>query len=124
MLVEGNPGHDIGIVSLTGHTARLQMKAKNIDPEHTELKRVLRLAKPNDIEKWAVSSSREETTMLQTRKIVEDLKLSMKINDVEYQGDGSKATFYYTADERVVSVNSLKFLPIVSKIRVEMRQIV
>ncbi|HQQ01725.1 MAG TPA: regulatory iron-sulfur-containing complex subunit RicT [Bacteroidales bacterium] len=123
VLVEGNPGHDIGIVSLTGHTARLQMKAKNIDPEHTELKRVLRLAKPNDIEKWAVSSSREETTMLQTRKIVENLKLSMKINDVEYQGDGSKAIFYYTADERVDFRELIKILADRFKIRVEMRQI-
>jgi len=123
VVVDGNPGHDIGIISLTGHTARLQMKAKNIEPERTELKKVFRLARPADIEKWIAVSSREDKTMLQTRGIVEDLNLSMKVNDVEYQGDGSKAIFYYTADDRVDFRELIKILADRFKIRVEMRQI-
>ncbi|MGC8864690.1 MAG: PSP1 domain-containing protein [Bacteroidales bacterium] len=121
--VEGNPGHDIGIVSLTGYTAFLQMKAKGIDLSKTELRKVFRHARPADIEKWIAVSKREEETLLKTRKIAEDLGLQMKLNDVEYQGDGGKAIFYYTADDRVDFRELIKVLAERFRIKVEMRQI-
>ncbi|MEW6136457.1 MAG: hypothetical protein HPY80_11460 [Bacteroidales bacterium] len=121
--VEGNPGHDIGIVSLTGYTAFLQMKAKGIDPTKAELRKVFRHARPADIEKWLAVSRRENDTLLKTRKIAEDLGLQMKLNDVEYQGDGGKAIFYYTADDRVDFRELIKVLAEKFRVKVEMRQI-
>lgn len=98
--VEGNPGHDIGEVTLIGRLVLLQMKKNGIKPDSPDLKRVYRKAKPNDLEKYEEAKSREHDTMLRARKIAEDLNLNMKIGDVEYQGDGNKAIFYYIADDR------------------------
>lgn len=121
--VEAAPGHDIGIVTLTGETARLQMKRKNADPSSEEIKKLYRRARTTDIEKWIVSVDREDNTMYKTKKITRDLKLDMKMNDVEYQGDGTKAVFYYTAEDRVDFRELIKILADEFKIRIEMRQI-
>ncbi len=121
--LEAAPGHDIGIVSLTGETARLQMKRKNIDPGSEEIKKLYRRARTTDIEKWVASVDREDDTMYKTKKITSDLKLGMKMNDVEYQGDGTKAVFYYTAEDRVDFRELIKILAEEFKIRIEMRQI-
>src|SRR3972149_1359211 len=98
--VEASPGHDIGIISLTGDLVFHQLRKNNINIENTEFKKVYRKAKPADIEKWVSAIDTEEQTMIKARKIAEDLKLEMKIGDVEYQGDNTKAIFYYIADER------------------------
>lgn len=121
--VEASPGHDIGIVSLTGDAVRLQMKRKNVDPEKREMRRVFRHARSIDIEKWFDAISHEDSTMYKTRVIAMDLGLEMKINDVEYQGDKTKAIFYYTASERVDFRELIKRLAEAFKIRIEMRQI-
>lgn len=121
--VEASPGHDIGIVSLTGDAVRLQMKRKNVDPEKKELKRLFRHARPIDLEKWFNAISLEDSSMHKTRVIAMDLGLEMKINDVEYQGDKTKAIFYYTANERVDFRELIKKLAEAFKIRIEMRQI-
>ncbi|MCF8228349.1 MAG: hypothetical protein K9G58_08720 [Bacteroidales bacterium] len=121
--VESNPGHDIGIVSLTGELVKLQMKRKKIDPQSESLKKVYRKARVSDIQKWVQSVKKEETTKLKTRKIANDLSLDMKINDVEYQGDDTKAIFYYTADERVDFRELIKVLADQFKVRIEMKQI-
>ncbi len=120
--VEASPGHDIGIVSLTGDLVPEQMKKYNV-PFESEFKKIYRKAKPNDIEKWEQAIEREQQTMLESREIAIDLKLDMKIGDVEYQGDGTKAIFYYIADERVDFRELIKILADRFKIRVEMRQI-
>lgn len=121
--IEASPGHDIGIVSLTGDAVRLQMKRKHVDPEKKELKRVFRHARPTDIEKWLDALAAEDTTLKKTRVIAMDLGLEMKINDVEYQGDRTKAIFYYTASERVDFRELIKKLAEAFRIRIEMRQI-
>ena len=92
--VEATPGHDIGEVTLTGRLVLLQMKKNNVRFDNMEVKRVYRKAKPADLEKYEEAKAREHSTMLRARKIAEDLKLNMKIGDVEYQGDGNKAIFY------------------------------
>lgn len=121
--VEASPGHDLGLVSLTGETARIQMKRKGIDSQATDIKKLYRRAKTYDIEKWLQAVDKEDRTMLKTRKIARDLKLEMKVNDVEYQGDSTKAIFYYTAEERVDFRELIKLLADEFKIRIEMRQI-
>jgi cell fate regulator YaaT (PSP1 superfamily) len=121
--VEASPGHDIGIVSLTGELVYYQMKKHNIKYPETEFKKVYRKAKPADLEKWYEATSLENMTMLKTRKIASELKLNMKIGDVEYQGDRTKAIFYYIADDRVDFRSLIKILAETFKIRVEMRQI-
>lgn len=121
--VEASPGHDIGIVSLTGELVYFQMKKQNIKSPETEFKKIYRKAKPADLEKWFEATSLESTTMLKARKIANELKLDMKIGDVEYQGDRTKAIFYYIADERVDFRSLIKILAETFKIRVEMRQI-
>lgn len=121
--VEASPGHEIGIVSLTGDAVRLQMTRKNFNPEKTEMRRVFRHARPVDIEKWFEVIALEKPTMKKTRVIAMDLGLEMKINDVEYQGDKTKAIFYYTASERVDFRELIKKLAEAFHIRVEMRQI-
>ena len=121
--VEGSPGHDIGIVSLTGEAARLQMKKKKADPEAEDMKKVYRRARVSDVEKWVSAVDKEETAKFKTREIAGNLNLEMKINDVEYQGDGTKATFYYTAEERVDFRELIKILADQFKVRIEMRQI-
>jgi len=121
--VEASPGHDIGIVSLTGELVHLQMKRKGVDPEKKELNRVFRHARTLDIEKWLEAIKLEDSTMYKTRVIALDIGLAMKINDVEYQGDKTKAIFYYTADERVDFRELIKKLAEAFHIRIEMRQI-
>lgn len=121
--VEASPGHDIGIVSLTGDLVREQMRKYNLDPDNSELKKVYRKAKDADVEKWQDAIAQEHSTMIGARKIADDLKLNMKIGDVEYQGDKTKAIFYYIADDRVDFRQLIKVLADQFKIRVEMRQI-
>lgn len=120
--VEANPGHDIGEVAMTGRLVRLQMKRANLRPD-AEILRVFRKAKPQDLERFEEAKAREVDTMIRSRKIAVDLGLKMKIGDVEYQGDGNKAIFYYIADERVDFRQLIKVLADVFKIRVEMKQI-
>jgi cell fate regulator YaaT (PSP1 superfamily) len=121
--VEASPGHDIGIVSLTGELVNFQLRKQGIKIEGHEFKKVYRKAKVADLEKWHEATSLEDSTMLKTRKIASDLKLDMKIGDVEYQGDKTKAIFYYIADERVDFRELIKLLAENFKIRIEMRQI-
>ena len=121
--VEGMPGHDIGIVSLTGEACRIQMRKKGVDVNSESIKKLFRRAKVVDIERWTESIKDEAATLRRTRQIAEELGLVMKVNDVEYQGDHSKAIFYYTADERVDFRNLIKVLAEEFKVRVEMKQI-
>ncbi len=121
--VESSPGHDIGIVSLTGESVKLQLRRKNIDSKAEDIKKVYRKARLNDIQKWVNAVEKEEPTKFQTRQAASDLNLNMKINDVEYQGDDTKAIFYYTAEERVDFRELIKVLADRFKVRIEMRQI-
>ncbi|MDE6396596.1 MAG: hypothetical protein K2K84_04935 [Muribaculaceae bacterium] len=120
--VEANPGHDIGEVTLTGALVRLQMRKANVKP-NAEVRRVFRKAKPADMEKYEEARARENDTMIRSRRIAESLGLNMKIGDVEYQGDGTKAIFYYIADERVDFRALIKILAETFKVRIEMKQI-
>lgn len=120
--VEAPPGHDIGQVTLVGPLVKLQMKKANLHADAEE-RRVFRLARPADLEKYEEAKAREHDTMIRSRKIAEDLALDMKIGDVEYQGDGSKAIFYYIADDRVDFRKLIRILADTFKIRVEMKQI-
>lgn len=120
--VEASPGHDIGTVTLTGRLVPLQMRKINMKPD-MEIKRVYRKAKPADMEKYEEAKSREHATMIRSRKIASDLGLQMKIGDVEYQGDGNKAIFYYIADERVDFRQLIKVLAEAFRVRIEMKQI-
>ncbi len=120
--VEASPGHDIGTVSLTGELVKEQMKRKGV-PFDEKLKIVYRKVKGTDIEKWENATSREDKIMLETRKISKRLNLNMKIGDVEFQGDGTKAIFYYIADKRVDFRELIRILADEFKIRIEMRQI-
>ena len=120
--VEASPGHDIGTVTLTGRLVPLQMRKINMKPD-MEIKRVYRKAKPADMEKYEEAKSREHATMIRSRKIAADLGLQMKIGDVEYQGDGNKAIFYYIADERVDFRQLIKVLAEAFRVRIEMKQI-
>ncbi len=121
--VEGMPGHDIGIVSLTGEVCRIQMKKRHVDPESENVRKLFRRAKSNDIERWAESLTNEHNALLKTRQIATDLNLEMKVNDVEYQGDNAKAIFYYTADDRVDFRQLIKVLADEFHVRIEMKQI-
>ena len=120
--VEAAPGHDIGQIVLVGKLVELHMRKANIKNE-AELKRVFRIARPQDIEKFEEAKAREQDTMIRSRKIAEELGLNMKIGDVEYQGDGTKAIFYYIADERVDFRKLIRVLADTFKIRIEMKQI-
>ena len=121
--VEGSPGHDIGIVTLVGELCRVQMNKRKVNPNSDTIKKLFRRAKSVDIEKWIQSIEREDITIFKTRAIVDDLHVNMKINDVEYQGDNSKAIFYYTADDRVDFRQLIKFLAEEFRVRIEMKQI-
>ncbi len=121
--VEASPGHDIGVVSLTGELVRLQMKKKNINFDSEEIKKIYRKAKPQDVDKWKEAQNLEVSSMYKARTIALQLGLQMKLSDVEYQGDKSKAIFYYTADERVDFRELIKVLADEFKVRIEMRQI-
>ncbi|MDR1089680.1 MAG: hypothetical protein LBL79_01280 [Prevotella sp.] len=118
--VEATPGHDIGEVTLTGKLVQLQMLKNN---SRGETKRIYRIAKPNDIEKWNEARAKEHKTMLRAREIAEELALGMKISDVEYQGDGNKAIFYYIADERVDFRQLIKVYASEFRVKIEMKQI-
>ncbi len=120
--VEASPGHDIGTVTLTGRLVPLQIKKANLKHD-AEIKRIYRKAKPVDLEKYEEAKAKEHDTMIRSRQIAADLKLNMKIGDVEYQGDGNKAIFYYIADERVDFRQLIKVLADAFKVRIEMKQI-
>jgi len=121
--VEASPGHDIGVVSLRGPLVYEQMRKYNVDPNGNDFKIIYRKTKPADIEKWMEAIELEVPTMLKAREIAESLHLNMKIGDVEYQGDKTRAIFYYIAEERVDFRQLIKFLAEEFKIRIEMRQI-
>ncbi|MGB3468313.1 MAG: regulatory iron-sulfur-containing complex subunit RicT [Cyclobacteriaceae bacterium] len=127
-LVVGEPvvvdvpnGHHIGYVSLTGELVRLQMKKKNVDTE--EIRSIYRIASLKDLEKFESTKNKEMNTLYRTKEIVQDMGLKMKLTDVEYQADNTKATFYYSADERVDFRELIKVLATEFRIRIEMRQI-
>ncbi|MDB4297488.1 regulatory iron-sulfur-containing complex subunit RicT [Flavobacteriaceae bacterium] len=121
--VEGNPGHDIGTVSLTGELVKIQMKKKKVSIDSEEVKKIYRKATLKDIETWEKGRNREVETQKKGREIILKLGLKMKLSDVEYQGDGNKATFYYTADERVDFRQLIRDLASAFSIRVEMKQV-
>ena len=121
--VEASPGHDIGIVTLTGETARLQMIRKHVNCKKEDIKKLYRKAKQADVDKWLSAIEKEQQALFKTRVASSKLGLKMKVNDVEYQGDDTKAIFYYTADERVDFRELIKILAEELKIRIEMRQI-
>lgn len=121
--VESSPGHDMGIISMTGELVRLQMKKKGLDPNLPEMKKIYRKAKQQDIDKWQEAQRLESATMYKARTIAVSLNLQMKISDVEYQGDRTKATFFYTAEDRVDFRELIKLLAEEFKVRIEMRQI-
>jgi cell fate regulator YaaT (PSP1 superfamily) len=121
--VESSPGHDIGEVTLVGALVLKQMKKTHYRFDSQEVKRVYRKARPVDMEKFQEAKGLEHDTMLRSRKIAENLKLNMKIGDVEYQGDGNKAIFYYIADDRVDFRQLIKVLAETFKVRIEMKQI-
>jgi cell fate regulator YaaT (PSP1 superfamily) len=120
--VEASPGHDIGTVTMTGQLVLLQM-AKARLRQDAEIRRIYRKAKPTDIEKHEEAKAKEHETMIRSRKLAENLGLQMKIGDVEYQGDGNKAIFYYIADERVDFRQLIKDLAEAFRVRIEMKQI-
>ena len=120
--VEASPGHDIGTVTLTGSLVLLQMKKARIKSD-AEVRRVYRKAREVDMEKYYEAKAKEQDTMIRSRQIAKDLGLEMKIGDVEYQGDGNKAIFYYIADGRVDFRQLIKVLADVFKVRIEMKQI-
>ena len=121
--VEGTPGHDIGIVTLTGELVRIQMKKKNLSWEGEEVKKVYRKANQKDIETWQEFREKEKQTMIDARIMAKNLDLEMKICDVEYQGDGGKVTFYYTAEGRVDFRQLIKDYASKFGVRIEMKQI-
>ena len=120
--VEASPGHDIGTVTMTGRLVPFQLKKANLKPG-TELKRIYRKVRQVDIDKFEEAKAREHATMIESRQIAKDLGLNMKIGDVEYQGDGNKAIFYYIADERVDFRQLIKVLAERFRVRIEMKQI-
>lgn len=120
--VESTPGHDIGTVTMTGRLVSLQMKRANLKTD-TEIKRVYRKAREIDLEKYEEAKTKEYDTMIRSRQIAKSLNLEMKIGDVEYQGDGNKAIFYYIADGRVDFRQLIKVLAETFRVRIEMKQI-
>ena len=121
--VEGNPGHDIGTVSLSGELVKVQMKKKGVDLDSEDIKKIYRKATQKDIDIWQAARKKEYDTQYRGREILGRLGLKMKLSDVEYQGDGNKATFYYTADERVDFRQLIRDLAGAFSIRVEMKQV-
>lgn len=122
VVVDAQPGQDVGMVSLTGVLVDLRMRRLS-QKALSDIKRVFRKARPADLEKFEEAKAREHETMIKARRIAEDLKLNMKIGDVEFQGDGAKAIFYYIADERVDFRQLIKVLAETFRIRIEMKQI-
>lgn len=123
VIVEAANGHDLGIVTLEGPIVGRQMKCKGVNPEVNPLRKIYRRAKPFDIAKWQEAIAREQDTMIQARRIAAELGLDMKIGDVEFQGDGTKAIFYYIADGRVDFRQLIKIYAEEFRIRIEMKQI-
>ena len=123
VIVEAANGHDLGIVTLEGAIVARQMKCKKINPETYEFKRIYRKAKQFDLERWQEAIAREHATMIRSRQIAAELGLEMKIGDVEFQGDGTKAIFYYIADGRVDFRQLIKVFAEEFRIRIEMKQI-
>ena len=123
VVVEATTGQDLGIVTLEGPIVGRQMRARGIDPETTQFKRIYRKARQSDIEKWQEAIAREQDTMIKARRIAAEMGLEMKIGDVEFQGDGSKAIFYYIADGRVDFRQLIKVFAEEFRIRIEMKQI-
>lgn len=123
VVVEAATGHDVGIITLQGPMVALQMKRHKLDYRTYEFKKIYRKAKPLDIERWQEAIAREHITMIRSRQIAAEMKLNMKIGDVEFQGDGTKAIFYYIADERVDFRQLIKVFAEQFKIRIEMKQI-
>lgn len=120
--VEANPGHDVGVVTLTGRLVNLQVKKANLKSAD-DIKRIYRLARQVDIDKYREAKAREHETMIESREMAKKLGLNMKIGDVEFQGDGQKAIFYYIADERVDFRQLIKDLAAAFHVRIEMKQI-
>lgn len=120
--VEANPGHDIGVVTLTGRLVKLQVQKAHLKSAD-DIKRIYRIARPVDMDKFKEAKSREHATMIKSRQIAKNLGLKMKIGDVEYQGDCNKAIFYYIADERVDFRQLIKDLAATFHVRIEMKQI-
>lgn len=120
--VEASPGHDIGVVTLTGRLVKMQLKKANLKSED-DIKRIYRIAKDVDMEKYNEAKAREHDTMIRSRQIAKNLGLEMKIGDVEYQGDGNKAIFYYIAEGRVDFRQLIKDLAAAFHVRIEMKQI-
>ncbi len=123
VIVEAQSGHDLGIVTLEGPVIARQMACKGIDPAQAEIRKIYRKAKPFDIESWHMAIAREQDTMIRARQIAAELGLEMKIGDVEFQGDGTKAIFYYIADGRVDFRQLIKVFAEEFRIRIEMKQI-
>ena len=123
VIVEATSGHDLGIITLEGAIIGRQLKAKGIDPETAEFKKIYRKAKQTDIDKWQDAIAREQDTMIKARRIAAEMGLEMKIGDVEFQGDGTKAIFYYIADGRVDFRQLIKVFAEEFRIRIEMKQI-
>ncbi len=121
--VEGSPGHDIGIVSLGGELVKVQMKKRKVTEDSEDIKKIFRKASQKDIDIWQTARDKELETQRRGREIISRLELKMKLSDVEYQGDGKKATFYYTADERVDFRQLIRDLASAFSIRVEMKQV-
>ncbi len=119
----GTGGYDVGHVTMTGELVRMQMKKRGVAVDAPEIKKLYRKASPMDVEKWKLAKSLEYETMHRARKIIIELKLDMKLSDVDYQGDKTKATFYYTAEDRVDFRELIKKLAEEFKVRIEMRQI-
>lgn len=121
--VEGSPGHDVGVVSLAGELVKVQMKKRNVGFDDEHVKKIYRKASQRDIDVWQKARERELETQTRGREIIKSLGLEMKLSDVEYQGDGNKATFYYTADGRVDFRQLIKDLASAFSIRIEMKQV-
>lgn len=120
---EASPGHDIGIITLTGELVRIQMKKKGVNPESNEIAKIYRKASQKDIDIWSVARDREEPMKVRARELAIAQKLEMKISDIEFQGDGSKATFYYTANDRVDFRALIKDFAKEFSTRIEMKQV-
>ena len=121
--VEGNPGHDVGVVSLSGELVKVQMKKRKVFFDDENIKKIYRKATQRDIDVWQKARNKELETQTRGREIIGHLGLKMKLSDVEYQGDGNKATFYYTADARVDFRQLIKDLATAFSVRIEMRQV-
>ncbi len=120
---EAETGHDIGIVTLTGELVRVQMKRKRVKQDDAAVLKIYRIASQNDVDKWKEAREQEDAMKIKAREIAIRLKLKMKISDIEFQGDGSKATFYYTADQRVDFRELIREYAATFRTRIEMRQI-